>query len=81
MSGHGEKQAGHRNREQQNQRQQIVGELLHAHRATVTAASPHCREDSDQDHHRADVENIECQRSDQTVSGKLPTWMPKTKAR
>ena len=51
------------------------------HRAVIAAAPPHCEEDADQHHHGGNVENVECELSDRLPRGKLPSGMPKTKAR
>src|SRR6185436_9195779 len=65
-----EKDAGGRNCEQQQQGQQVVGELLNRERATVTSAAEHRETDSYEDHHRGNVENVEDQRRQRAVDRK-----------
>jgi hypothetical protein len=67
VRGGGEEKSGYGNRKQQNQRQQVVGELLNAHRAAIATAPPHGHEDSDKNHHCTNIKDVEGQRGNHAV--------------
>ena len=56
-----EKESGDGNGEEQNERQQVIGELLHGTGIMIAATSPEGEENTDQNHHGGDIKNVEGQ--------------------